>query len=78
MGKRHEGPLADRIERAYIETTGSRTGWGARAWIARLARLDSRSVSRMLAGELPPDRIEATLDALAEGRRAAEREVAHG
>lgn len=66
--------LADRLERAFQEATGATTSRGARAWIARLARLDPRSVSRMLAGELPADRIEATLDAIEVGRLARARE----
>jgi hypothetical protein len=71
--KRTDTDLARRVERAYMRATGKAVPRGARAWIGRLARLDPRSVSRMLAGDLPPDRIEAILDAIEEGRRAAAR-----
>lgn len=64
-----DSPLARRVERAYMETTGSRTPRGARAWVGRLARIHPVSVSRMLGGDLPADRIEAVLDALETGRR---------
>lgn len=66
-----QGPLGTRLEKAFREVTGARTGRGARAWIARLARLDPRSVSRMLSREIPADRIEATLDAIELGRMQA-------
>ena len=66
--------LARRLEDAFIRVTGSSSPRGARAWIAQLARLDKRSVSRMLAGEIPADRIESTLDAIAAGREAFRRE----
>jgi len=67
--------ITDRLEQAFRATTGATTSRGARAWIARLARLDPTSVSRMLRGELPPDRIEATLDAIDAGRRAVQERV---
>ena len=69
------GKLVKRLEDAFRRTTGAPTARGARAWIARLARLDPRSVSRMLAGEIPADRIEATLDAIKAGREALRREL---
>ena len=64
-----DGDLTQRLEEAYRRTTGAATPRGARAWVARLARLDKRSVSRMLGGQIPADRIEATLDAIEAGRR---------
>lgn len=66
--------LGQRLEEAFRRTTGATTAHGARAWVARLARLDPRSVSRMLAGEIPAARIEATLDAIEAGRQAFRRE----
>lgn len=66
--------LLRRLEEAFRRVTGAKTPRGARAWIAGLARLDRRSVARMLAGEIPPDRILATLDAIEAGRAALRRE----
>lgn len=63
--------LARRVEQVFMEMTGAETPRGARAWIADLARITPVSVSRILAGDQPADRIEAALDAIEAGRRFA-------
>jgi hypothetical protein len=65
--RRTDTELAERVEQAFMSTTGETSRRGARTWISRLARLHPRSVSRILAGDLPSDRIEAVLDALDAG-----------
>jgi hypothetical protein len=69
MARRND--LSRRIDRAYREATGATHKRGAGKWIAQLARLHPMTVSRILGGAQPPDRIEAVLDAIEHGRRLA-------
>lgn len=63
------GNLAARIDRVFREATGATHRRGAGKWIAQLARIHPQSVSRIIAGSQPSDRIEAVLDAIELGRR---------
>jgi len=70
--------LANRIERTYREVTGATHRRGAGKWIATLARIHPMTVSRILAGAQPADRIEATLDAIDVGRALGSRQSKGG
>lgn len=62
--------LRRRLEATYMRLEGASSGHGAQTWLARLARLDPRTVRRALAGDIPPDRVEAALDLIDAGQRA--------
>jgi hypothetical protein len=66
--------LVARLERTFMDVTGARSGHGAQTWIARAMRVDPRSVRRMVAGDVPPDRLEGALDLIETGRQAALRD----
>ena len=70
--------LADRIERLYREATGATHQRGAMKWIATLGRIHPQSISRIVSGAQPADRIEALLDAVDLGRRLGRKQKRGG
>ena len=63
--------LRTRLERAYMDATGAPSGHGSQTWIARLMRVRQATVNDILAGRQPPDRLEAALDLMEQGRQMA-------
>ena len=63
--------LRSRLERAFMDATGAPSGHGSQTWIARLMRVRLATVNDILAGRQPPDRLEAALDLMEQGRQMA-------
>lgn len=68
-GKPNLKVLRERVENLYREATGASSGHGAYAWIANVGRVSTVSVSRMLSGDQPADRLESILAAVEVGHQ---------